>query len=359
MTNPHRMGETASTPAARALEAVRAGAPLSALVIEDRGELQAALHHVLDGVPAGTRVLRVGNPLRAPLTLARVLIQLAGAESDLPSGDDAGLVLKTVMQQQGDAARVLLCIEQAETLHAAGLLDFLAAAQPFMTAPVPLQILFSGGGGFAAVLAHDGMEALRGALGFDAAAPDAPAPRPLSVDTAPALVPAPPPANAVAPAPPPPDVSPVQPDPLIARFSREIEPPASARRRVLRSLLLAALLLAVVGVALGAGMRLLFYRDILPQRGLPPLDLPTAPPAPAPAPAPAPVAAPLPLPPPAPTPAPPPAPAPAAADPARLRREFDAFLRQQGANAATLTDAQRAALFNEFLDWRARPTPPR
>ena len=398
------------------LDSLRGGASLSVLLIDDHAHREAALQGVLSGLPPSTRVVRVGNPLRAPLTLDRILIQLAGPESDLPSGEDARTVLGTVMQHHAGAAHVLLCIEQAETLHAAGLSDLLVAAHPFV-APTPeaaadpgspaLQILFTGTPGFAAVLAHEGMEALRDYLAIspiDVALPAVP----MTLDAAPPVVPPPPPVQTVTRTPlgraapksaPDHDMAPLGPPPaaipdvMVARYARSIESTRD-RRPLLRRLVVAGVVTALIGVALGAGMRL-FYRDILLLPGLlptlvdampdavpgaqtqdaaptpvSPTPVSPAPPPPTPAPSspapaippvaiPAPASPPLPIPP-MPILAPPisappiPGPSTGTQDPARLRREFNAFLRMQGSNAASLTEPQRAALFNDFLGWRAR-----
>ncbi len=374
-----------------ALIRLRDGVGMAAVLMDDRAERDAAMHRILAGLSPGTRVVRVGNPLRAPLTLDRILIQLAGPEADLPGGEDARTVIAAVLQQ-GGAAPVLLSIEQAETLHPAGLLDLWAAAQPFTQRSVDgagpaLQLLFIGGPAFASILAHEGMETLREAL--DVRPASEPPPPPMLAPI-PHVVPPPPPVQTVPPAPMEAPVTPGTlatpvPDVMVARYARSVETSIETKRRLRRRLLGAAVAIALIGVALGAGMRL-FYRDMLPQPGLPQAEsaTPVPPSGPLPETAFSPSLLPIPIPPAPPNTIPPPpalsppvspppasmptassptvsapaVPRPAAvptpADTARLRREFDAFIRMQGSNAATLTEPQRAALFNDFLDWRAR-----
>lgn len=406
--------------------------PFTALLREDERERAADLNAVLAELrPPQVRVIRVGNPLRSPLTLERILIQVAGPEGEVFGGDDARLIVRAIAEQQGQESHVILVIEQADTLHIKVLRSLQAMSPYFTQDGIPtLQILFVGRPAFLALLAGVELTPLREDLGFEdsiaapvpgAAMADPPAPSPAPVapevltvlrtkpprpDTreadaatepaatsppamlTPASLPpapsappkAPLPEAAAAPTPGeldipqpvahvpeewdvPDDVEPEDDDSDLAGYA----PPPVARRRGTLFLRVLVALAILFGTAFAAffGLRALFYRDVpdrpaLSSRG-PASSQPSARPAPSgaagplaadPQPAPAPPvspASPLPT---VVTPAPP-AGMPSTEQAARMRRDFDAFLAGSGRNVAALTEAQRSALFDEYLAWRS------
>lgn len=168
-------------PAAKRLQAGADGA----LVIERDPERRAQL--VDAAVLAGRRgpCLRIANPLRAPLTLERILFQIAGDETTLSFDGNAALLSRS-LAQRGD--HVLLVINQAETLH----LPVLYVLQQLMAAPrASVQLLLAGDARLLALLQHSPLAhklaRLREQLGvLDA---EAPTPEALFPVAAEALVP--------------------------------------------------------------------------------------------------------------------------------------------------------------------------
>ncbi len=157
--------------------------------------------------------------------------------------------------------------------------------------------------------------------------------------------------------------------------------PAAASARALqrgRILLRLVLVLAALVIAAGAayvGLRRVFYRHVparsalsvmTPATPLPASSSPPVPPIPLPS-TPAPPLAGLLAPSPAPSSMAPPLALHGTATPsitsaaplkaeqsARIRQDFDAFLANSGRNAATLLEAQRGTLFDEYLEWRSQ-----
>lgn len=296
---------------------------------------------------AGVAAVRVGNPLNSPLTLQRMLVQIdLDEDGEDADGDDETRLAQLLEERRGAQGRVVLVIERAETLEPAALLSL----QRLASAPGSVQVLFVGKPEFWALLDGAGLAPLRRALTEHGTGPAAAA-VPASVAPVPAA------------------------EPRIAatRSSRGWWIAGAVG-------LFATFALATAAVLAPGG---LFYRAA-PQRVTPapsgvPAEAPAVAPQPAP-PIPPAVAAPEPpaagLPqvvtparpptpqagPPAPqaqlpVPQAPPAPPPAAraeTQQARLRSEFDRFLSASGRGANSLTDAQRSALFEQFLSWRSR-----
>ena len=403
------------------------GGAFTALLRDDDRQLAAAVDKLVATVTEPeARLIRVGNPLRSPLTLERIMIQVAGPEGEVFLGDDPGLVVHAIAERQREEARVVLLIEQAETLHPKALRSLQAMAAYFMQDEQPvLQVVFAGRPAFRALLSGEELAPLRQALFSDDDPPKpatavklpdrepepnvvalfpatrpvvAPTPRSHSkeLDIPPMVVP---PRPAAVPAL---DLEKIWSDdllndsepthtgmpaaasaPPVERGSPDASQPAAMERAALwrRILVPLLLLVAVTAGSAGAyvGLRGLFYRDV-PARPV----LGSMTPAPSPSPtSPAGPTAPKPAtPPPGATPPKPvqsspmltgpipavptlpevtspsgtsPSSVPSATDQAaRLRRDFDAFLDRSGRNAAALSDAQRGALFNEFLDWRSQ-----
>ena len=329
---------------------------------------------VLDAAAAalaaqGVVFIRVANPLAAPLSVGRIMLQIAGTD-DTDSDDDAARVMQALARKGRGASHLVVAVDNADTL-APTALSFLQLLAGSQAASPPPQIVFAGGTNFQDLLLDERFQIVRAALA----------------------------------APLPPPVAEFQPSPqsLAQPITTPVEPlvtpspsPAARGPRVLLRALQA------VGVATAA-LTLLGLVSILAQRtptaprqeapvqsapvqsavipllGTPP-DPSPAPPTPA-APEPPPAAtlpidpAPAPLvdaaPPILPTATLPPAePDPAStptnlpshpddpiAERARLRREFDAFLAARTPASRRTSPAERDRLFREYLARRQDPTP--
>ena len=98
--------------------------PFFAVLHEDERVRTTAVSELVASVAGpDVRVVRVGNPLRSPLTLDRILMQVAGPDGDVILGQDAAVV-QAITRRQAQETRVLLVIEQADTLHPAALRSF-------------------------------------------------------------------------------------------------------------------------------------------------------------------------------------------------------------------------------------------
>ena len=345
------------------------GLPFHAVLHDDDRVRTTAVSELLASVAGpDVRVVRVGNPLRSPLTLDRILMQVAGPDGDIILGQDA-TVVQAITRRQAQETRVLLVIEQADTLHPAALRSLQAMTPHFKQDGQPaLRVAFVGRTAFRDLLAGEDLAPMRAALGI----PDK-ANNPVTLEPAP-------PVMAVRQTQPAAPASPEPARPAVAAHEALAEPvPARSSRWLLRAVLVLVLLGGAVAASI-QGLRSLFYRDVPPRPALatvipapaltpqpdpepnPPAVVPTTPLLPAPALLPPEPVPPAPLPPvAAPTPAPvlpavitPPPPSPPTDQTARLRRDFETFLARSGRGTATLTDAQRAILFDEFLEWRAQ-----
>lgn len=130
-----------------------------------------AVDALLAAAGPGTRVVRVGNPLRAPLTIERILIQSGQTEAGLLTDDAADQAMHRLCHRRDGESRVLLAIDQAETLSPAALRTLVRIAAPSGPPRPPqvglqadLHIVFIGTPAFAALLATRGVEPLRDAL---------------------------------------------------------------------------------------------------------------------------------------------------------------------------------------------------
>ena len=136
----------------------------SVLMQDDPGE--AALRAMVMEAGPDARVIRVGNPLRAPLTIERILIQTGLVEAGLLTDEEADQAMQQLLRQE-DGDRTLLIIEQAETLSQAALqtLARLAPAHRSASQAALLRIVFVGEPAFAGlVLATPDTELIRDAL---------------------------------------------------------------------------------------------------------------------------------------------------------------------------------------------------
>ena len=119
---------------------------------DSTSDLEAALAR-LD--PARQAVLRISNPLTAPLSLQRVMLQLAPDNGDEPTGtggDEAGRLLHAVAVCAAGRPFLLVVVEQAETLTPAALA--LLQLLPGLRGPgIPtVQVAFHGTMAFHALL---------------------------------------------------------------------------------------------------------------------------------------------------------------------------------------------------------------
>ena len=125
-----------------AVAALQAGHPFSLMLAADDRQRELALELLLDTIAdPSTRFARATNPLRARLTLERLLIQvIQGPLTDLsPAG-----IIRRIAERRQDETRVVLVIERAETLHPE-VLRFLGQTAALFPDGVPrLQVLFVG-----------------------------------------------------------------------------------------------------------------------------------------------------------------------------------------------------------------------
>ena len=302
------------------------------------GRLDAALA-LLD--PAAVRIVRLGNPLRQRLTLRRLLLQISIL--DERSESDEAAIANVLGRSWGEESHVVLVIEQADSL-APDAAQFLAAlARSFQGRAPSLHVVFAGS---LAVMDLD----------LDAAPPGPPRAGRTLPESAPSSVAIPQPPTAAWPASPP-----------------QQPAPRRWKRFGLIAAVLALCLLAGAALTVGPSLRgrpaaagqdggtAMPKADAAPAPG--PVE-PTAGPTPAAPPILPPAAAVTPEPTPEPASESNPAlnaPAFTGEDTARLRKDFNRFLTRSGRSRTALTGAQREALFNDYLQWRARQAsdPPR
>ncbi len=373
-----------------AVQSLASGHPFVGVLDADDATRALAIQRVSRSATAGQALLiRVGNPRRAPFTLERLREGLADARGDRAA--DAGI--RRLCHPRHGERRIVLIIEQAETLVMAALVALQSAALEAATSAHPLQIVFAGTPAFLLRLRRPELSVMRYTLEPDLddvvptgslAALLVPEEAAVEADAAPA--------------------PPRLPEDLVFAAGRGVrskaEPmegasatvafmPPGRGPRLWPALLLAGAVLAGVGGwwlwpeeraagpaavagATPAADAFTGSGEAAPTvvAGLTPMAVPAPGEAVAVAVA---AAEPTPEKPPDPvvvagggpeTPAPISAPGsiegPAAPVPtpehkmARLRQEFDAFLARSDHVAGTLGDAQRQALFDQFLQWRAR-----
>lgn len=103
----------------RAVARIMSGAHFVCLLLDNKEQRAIALEAVLDKVAdPNTRVVWVGNPLRSPLTIERFLIQIVGPEIDLRIERSPAQLVKLVTQPIGDESRLLVVVQQPETMGA-------------------------------------------------------------------------------------------------------------------------------------------------------------------------------------------------------------------------------------------------
>ncbi len=121
------------------------GELFSGLLLDDIDQRALALEAVLGKVvDDDTRVVWVGNPLRSPLTIERFLIQIVGPEVDLREERGPAEVAKLIAKPVGRASRVLIVVQQPETINPE-MRDLLVGMGGYLAGEaVQIQFLFAG-----------------------------------------------------------------------------------------------------------------------------------------------------------------------------------------------------------------------
>jgi hypothetical protein len=349
-----------------AADSLETGHPFAAVLHDAPDARAAALRDAIAAAGPGTRIIRTGNALEETLTIERLVFQLAEARKDGRAA--ANSTIRQLCAPGAGERQSVLVIEQAETLDGAALRALQAAGLESRHSEQPLQVLFAGTPKFLSLLRDPELALIRYTVMTDSPELD-------GFSAAPASVPNDLPSGWLTPGPMP------ERQPGLARLLSPADadaPPERNRHAMQAALVLTTAMLSAI-VSWQAPRP-----DPAPVMEAPPAYVVSAtePQAvtnlaaltPTQASASAPILAPAPIP--APIPAPEPSPAakaeppvavempaampaamttpPAEDEQARLRREFDAFLRNSGQATAKLTDAQRQLLFDEFQQWRAR-----
>ena len=194
-------------PGATALAKLRAREPFATILTYDLAARTDALDAAAQVLQRnGAHIVRVGNPLRTPLTLERLVIQLAGFQPGLGSDTDA--IMRAVLNQMhAGRDRVVISVEQADTLHPLALLLLDQITLPRVPGGKAPQVLFTGTPAFARCLSHPMLDRMRAVLGMGSADPvtdppaDRPADPPVISIAAPAITAAPQPETQIAPLP--------------------------------------------------------------------------------------------------------------------------------------------------------------
>ena len=160
------MDNAVIAPGTAALDLLRAREPFAAILVYDDSARAVALDTALAGLTRlGAHVVRIANPLRTPLTMERVLIQLAGFQTDLRLGEDTDALMRTVIDKlQAGHNRLIVSVEQAETLHPMALILLDQIARPPEPGGRSPQVLLTGTPAFARVLGHPLLGRMRDVL---------------------------------------------------------------------------------------------------------------------------------------------------------------------------------------------------
>ncbi len=94
------------------------GAPQVTVLLGSGHQHEEAARGLLAALAPGARIVRVGNPLRSPLTIERILIQSGQPAAGLLTDDVADDALQRLCLRHPGESRVVLVIDQAETLNA-------------------------------------------------------------------------------------------------------------------------------------------------------------------------------------------------------------------------------------------------
>ena len=225
---------------ADAAASLQSGQAFTCVLAADPVQRSEALEAVIDSVAdMRTRFARVGNPLRSPLTIERLLIQAVGGDTETYYDRDAPTLTRILAGPQGDETRVVLVVEQAETLAPDAMATLREMSASFTAAVPSVQVLFAGHPSFQGVLEG----------GTIRVAPQAAPPL-----TAPSLaaLPQPAPPRGAEAAPVPAKAAPSLPAPEPARDAARPAPapiPPKPRRRGWVALVVVLVLLLAVGAA--------------------------------------------------------------------------------------------------------------
>lgn len=413
---PAGIGKVPSSSAGQAAclqDFVQAGGRAVILLCPSRATRAAVLDRMLADLP--NYATRAANPLASPLTLHRLLFQIGAVVGD---GEEGKVLLRCLHEQAGPAGLAVLAVDDAHTLAPDALAVLAQVPSPAVQEQPGRLLILAGHPDLMSALSQPGLAALHDparvlVLRTEGAEDGGPGPAALMgipgglIDDLTGDLPVPlpvPPAGGPAPG----RVVAVEAKPSTDPPVRT--PGGLADRRRSRLPMLAG---GTLGAAVVATLVLSWGGPAAGPAGPPPTALPLAPAsapmlfkvpepgpelaatpvpilAPVPIPAPMPVAAPepelaaapepilAPVPVPAPVPdaapgagdAPASSPADAPAPEAQrstpipqstampsgtdLRRDFDAFLDRAGRDTASLSPANRAALFREYLEWRGK-----
>lgn len=128
-----------------ALAKLMSGEVFSHLAVDDADQRAARLQAVLATViDENTRVVWVGNPLRSALTMERFLLQIVGPEIDLRVDRGPADLARVIAQRQGAETRLVVVVQQPETINPETLDQLGALAGHLGGEPVQVQFLFVG-----------------------------------------------------------------------------------------------------------------------------------------------------------------------------------------------------------------------
>lgn len=301
-----------------AVASLQAGHPFSLLLAEDDSQRSEALETMMDTIAdPSIRFARVTNPLRARLTLERLLIQVIQGGLDATEGTPASII-RRIAERRAQETQVIMIVERAETLHPEVLLFFGQTAALFPDGVPMLQVVFVGRPEFQQLL--DDPDA-----GFDDQTILLEQYRPSEPEQAFGAAPAPPQ-----------DILPQRPLPfrdesLRAQFSKVWHSSILTRVLIVVSPIIGLSAVAfAVTIALSAPPNLVQQDTLsalaeMPEPGQGDPDPPVLQPGP-----------------------------PADEATAALRREFEAYLIASGKTIDDISSAQKRTIYSEFLVWRGR-----
>ena len=384
-TTPSLTNMAAPGPATDLQDAILAGNPFILLPFDQvqPGPPAAAVFDATAAALAtrGVVVVRIANPLAAPLSVGRIMLQIA--TTDETHDDGAARVMIALAKKATGASHLVIAVNDADTLAPTALsfLQLLAASHAGSAAYPPPQIVFAGSTAFQALLADQRFQTIRDALDAPRPAPPAPPSPELPAPELPAPeLPAPELSASTlsTPAPPASAATTLTTAALVTAVT--VPPPPRARAPIRALQAIGALSVAFVLFFLllfTVGSTFIHRPATAPRQGPAPTSAPAAPPSapqtqpPTPATAPPATTAPTrePDPPqPLPTsteptttsqPEPPRAIPQALEDPVtertRLRREFDAFLASRSPASPPHPPPERDRLFREYLTRRQSP----
>jgi len=97
------------------------GVPHVTVLLGSGHQHEQVVRDLLATLAPGARIIRAGNPLRSPLTIERILIQGGQPEVGLLADNAAEDALQRLCLRRPSESRVVLVIDQAETLSASAI----------------------------------------------------------------------------------------------------------------------------------------------------------------------------------------------------------------------------------------------